>query len=128
MSKQQEYPLKFVLVNTGAFGTTMKTVAVRETAKFYIADLGHYQSKFKKLDQPINNGRVSESTWGNQSSLSRSSTHLYQLDSEFVQTVKEKYGRKNLVKEVSIAVEGLLKNINDPRIDEIAKILGIDEG
>lgn len=127
MTVNKKYPLKLALVGRSVFGENVTIIPVRETAKFYFAQIGHSESKFKKLDHIDSSGRVSADECGYKgTSLSRSPKYLYKLDSPVIKNIKVEYGRKNLVRNVSIEVEKLLKNQDDPRIDEIAKILGID--
>lgn len=132
MIKKDKYPLKLALVSFNiSFGKEFKEVRVRETEKFYVVDKdGAYEAKYRKLDKVEPDGRLSREEIGHSKvgKFSLITEYLYPMDSKIVTAIQDESKRKNLVKQVGISVKELLKNPDDPRIDEIAKLLGLEVG
>lgn len=124
---EKKYPIEFALVsrNYSDENTEVETVSVRETRAFYIVQKNGFEQKYKKLTDFCVQGRVSEQPWGVEKNH-RPTSYLYLLTSPIVQKIRKKHNRQNFVKKVSNEIRVLLQNENDPRIDEIAKILGIE--
>ncbi len=127
MPKEKDYPLKLALVSISPYTKDVKLVDVRETAKFYVVDMGHYEAKYKKLDQAGDDGRVSGEEWGDThlAKFSLVTECLYQPDSKMVTTIQTEAKRKALIDLVGQAVKNLLTMPDDPRIDQIASLLEI---
>lgn len=128
----EKYPLEFDLVTEVLknFGQSYVTrVKARETATMYIVQRDSGEVSFPKLTKQAENGQVSDAPKSKSSVVRTHVAKLYSVDSEYVKEVKERSQLAKIAEDVDLAVRKMIQvDRFDPRIKEIAKIMGLMDG
>ena len=128
----EKYPLEFdqitdVLKNFGQ--SHVIRVKARETSTMYIVERESGEVRFPKLAEQAENGQVSEAPKSKGFSIKTHVPRLYVVDSQYAKEVMEKNHLAKISENVELAVRKMIQNDRfDPRIKEIAKIMGLLDG
>lgn len=126
MTKQYNLIFDMITEMSGSYGRDrVDRVAVRETEKFYFAQVGNGEIKYPKLAERDADGCVSSRS-GSGREMRTSETKLYVIDSPKAQAIRHDHKMRRIAEQVRTEYSAMVKaNNQDPRILEIAKILGI---
>lgn len=128
----EKYPLEFdqitdVLKNFGQ--SHVIRVKARETSTMYIVERESGEVRFPKLAEQAENGQVSEAPKSKGLSIRTHVPRLYVVGSKYAKEVMEKNHLAKISENVELAVRKMIQNDRfDPRIKEIAKIMGLLDG
>ena len=126
MSKKYNLVFDMITEMSGNYGhDRVDRVAVRETRQFYFAQVGNSEVKYPKLAEVGADGCVSAQS-GSGREMRTAETKLYRIDCPKAQAIRHDQKMRRLTEKVTAKYNAMVKaNTHDPRILEIAKILGI---
>lgn len=127
----QKYPLLFDLIShtiNDRYGhNQVVRVTGRETSLYYFIWYNNEEIKVKKLPEPSDLGAISV-RFDNKAKFSTSSKQLYPINTDLAKKIHHQGKCRAIANKVENAITSMVRNDpTDPKLQEIAKILGLDD-